>query len=143
MSMKILIVDDREYQRKILKSILVEHEIFEASCVLSAIESANKNNPDIIIMETIMPAGGGYGALKILKSNDQTKNIPVIMTSGKNMNFDIYYSQQLGAAKLLPKPFTKDNVLEVLKFASVPYLKHCLEKELNSINQTDPTRIKI
>ncbi len=140
--MKILIVDHSKSQLQILKSILVEHEILEAYCGFSAIKSANDNSPDLIIMEIIIPAGGGYSALKILKSNEQTKDIPVIMTSEKNMTFDVYYAQQLGAAKLLAKPFIKKNVLEVLKFARMPYLKHCLEKELN-FNKTDSNFVKV
>jgi CheY-like chemotaxis protein len=143
MTMKILIVDDSDSQRKILKSILEEYEVFEAYGGLSAIESATKNLPDVIIMKIIMPGVGGFSALKILKSNEQTKNIPIIMTSEKGNDFETVRVAQLGAAKLLSKPFAKEMVLEAIKVASIPYLKHCLEKELDSSNQAKSSIAKI
>jgi PleD family two-component response regulator len=143
MTMKILIVDDSDSQRKILKSILEEYEVFEAYGGLSAIESATKNLPDVIIMKIIMPVVGGFSALKILKSNEQTKNIPIIMTSEKGNDFETLRVAQLGGAELLVKPFTNEKVLEVLKIASIPYLNHCLEKELESSNQIKSSIAKI
>lgn len=141
--MKILIVDDSDSQRKILKSILQDFEVFEAVGALSAIESATNNYPDIIIMKIIMPNGGGLGALKILKSSESTKNIPVVMTSEKATDFENFRVSQLGAAKLLSKPFTAEKVLQVIQIASIPYLNHCLKKELDSSNKTKFPFVKI
>lgn len=143
MSMKILIVDDSDSQRKILKSILEEHEIFEADSGLSAIESANKNLPDIIIMDIEMPGVSGLGALEVLKNNKATKDITVVMTSETSSAFDGFRVSQLGAADLLVKPFLKEEVLEAIKIASIPYLKHCLEKELEQSNQAKSPIVKI
>jgi twitching motility two-component system response regulator PilH len=143
MTMKILIVDDSNSQRKHLKSLLQEHEIFEAENGLDALESANDNLPDLIIMDIIMPGIDGFSALKMLKSNPKTKDITVIMTSDKETTFDKYRAKQLEASEVLSKPFKEEKVLEALKLASTPYLKHCLEKELNSTNQKPSHLVKV
>jgi PleD family two-component response regulator len=141
--MKILIVDDSTFQIKNLKSLLEEYAVFETCCGLSAIELANDIIPDIIIIDSIMPGINGYDVLKILKTNDLTKNIPIIMTSEKNTDFNKYKASFFGATKLLAKPFKKKEVLEVLKLAPKAYLKHCLEKELDSSNNAKQKSIKI
>jgi twitching motility two-component system response regulator PilH len=141
--MKILIVDDFISQITILKSILEEYDVFEANCGLSAIELANSILPDIIIMDTTMPGVNGYAALKILKSTEATKNIPVIMTSETTTDFDRLKVSFLGASKLLAKPFTKESVLDVLKLVPQAYLKHCLEKELDSSNRKKSNFVKV
>lgn len=141
--MKILIVDDSISQRNILKSFLEEYEVLEADGGIIAIESALKNLPDLIIMDIVMPEVSGLGALKILKSNEQTKNIPIVMTSEKGNDSETFRVVQLGAAKLLSKPFTTEKILEAIKIAEIPYLKHCLERELNSSNQTKSPLVKV
>lgn len=141
--MKILIVDDTASEREYLKSILQEHEIFEASCGESALESVNGSLPDLIIMDDVMPNLNGFDALKKLKRNSTTKNIPVIMTSNRSMPSDIFYAKRLGASEFLTKPFNREKVLEVLKIATIPYFKDTLEKELKSSNSHQEPRIKI
>ncbi|HMV43529.1 MAG TPA: PAS domain S-box protein, partial [Leptospiraceae bacterium] len=79
---KILIVDDLPINRKLIYSYLKEFkelELFEATNGEEAIQVVNKEKPDIILMDIRMPILNGYEAAKILKSKDETKDIPIIV----------------------------------------------------------------
>jgi two-component system, OmpR family, alkaline phosphatase synthesis response regulator PhoP len=110
---KILVVDDEPVMLKLLEASLreagFEHLIFAQNG--SEVPSlATQERPQLIIMDVMMPKGNGLRALRILKDNVRTAAIPVILTSG----FDV---QTLGecareqASFLVPKPFSPELML--------------------------------
>lgn len=142
--MKILIVDDSIAERKYLKSLLAEYNCDEEYCGETALHSIDKQHPDIIIMDYMMPTTNGITALSMLKNNPQTQHIPVIMTIKKD--YKSYLSNhmlKIGAADVLIKPFMKEELIECLKKVSPVYFKDYLEKELNASNQHQSPILKI
>ena len=77
---KILIVDDEENNRKLLKEILKRSglDVMEAEDGSQAVEIVDKENPALILMDIWMPVMDGYDATRVLKSSQKTKHIPII-----------------------------------------------------------------
>jgi len=108
MKAKILIVDDDE-RNVILLTVKMEREGYEVASVYNgedALERVSTFNPDVILMDVMMPRMNGYEVLKALKSDEKTRYIPVIMLTGlgevehKVQGFDV------GAEDYITKPFS-------------------------------------
>ncbi|WP_461631477.1 PAS domain S-box protein [Labilibaculum euxinus] len=112
---KILLVDDNELNRELIKDML-EHsqlDVFEAENGEEAVQSATKNLPDLILMDLRMPVMNGYKATEILKQTKSTKSIPVIaisasaksiITGNRNVKiFNEFLMKPLDASDLFDK----------------------------------------
>jgi len=113
-SKKILVVDDEPLMRKFIEGSLraggFHKVIFGTSggCVPSL---ALREDPQLIIMDVIMPGGNGMRAYRTLKNSARTAGIPIIMTSG--FNFPVIDPNAGNPpSHLLAKPFTADRLLE-------------------------------
>ena len=103
----ILIVDDEASNLKILTHILnQEYTIFTASDGATAIEMATEFQPDLILLDIVMPELDGYEVLAALKASDKTRNIPVIIITGLNTDTD----RAKEAADYISKPFSAEVV---------------------------------
>lgn len=78
---KILLVEDNEELRRLYKEAFTHHNftVLESGDGLSAIDVALNNNPDIILLDLMLPRQGGLGALKIFRTLPETKHIPIII----------------------------------------------------------------
>lgn len=78
---KILLVEDNEELRRLYKEAFTHHNftVIEAGDGLSAIDVALNNNPDIILLDLMLPRQGGLGALKVFRTLPETKHIPIII----------------------------------------------------------------
>ncbi len=110
---KILIVDDSEDMRLLLNEVLVDsgYQTILASNGQEAIKQVGLYDPDLILMDAIMPAMTGYEATQILKSEDKTRLTPIIMLTGLSDLNDKLKGIELGVDDFLVKPF---NHLELL-----------------------------
>ena len=101
---KILVVDDEVYIVHILDfSLRMEgYEVITALDGEQALERVKSDHPDLIVLDIMMPKLDGYETCKALKSNDETKDIPVIVSTSFTSNKDLVVS--LGG-KWLPKPW--------------------------------------
>ena len=105
----VLIVDDETINIEILANILTpEYDVFTENNGQAAIQAAEKYLPEIILLDIIMPEMDGYNVLSILKSNDRTKNIPVIFITGLNNAADEEKGLALGVADYITKPFSPE-----------------------------------
>lgn len=106
----LVLADDDEYNRTLLSNMLSISglNIFTAEDGRSAYLAAKKYLPDIIILDKNMPVTNGEQAIKMLKDDDKTKNIPIILVSGDSE------LENSGADKYLEKPFTKDNLYKII-----------------------------
>ena len=107
--MKILIADDNATIKGQLKELLTQEfeniEVFTASDGIEAVSLAEKNHPDIIIMDVQMPGMNGYEALRVLKSREGTKEIPVIFLTGTyREEEDLIAGLEMGAVDYVMKP---------------------------------------
>lgn len=110
---KILVADARISNVLLLK-ILFTNEGFEvctANTGTACIELAQRESPDIILMEVILPEMNGFDVAIKLKNNPVTKNIPILFLTGLNTPDDLVRGYQVGAADFLSKPFNKEELL--------------------------------
>ena len=113
---KILIAEDVESNREIITGYLEEHNVlmFFALNGKEAIELTKEINPDLIFMDIMMPIMDGYEAIKILKSDENTKDIPVIALTASVMRKDEWKIKELCNA-YLRKPVSKNRLIHSMK----------------------------
>ena len=110
---KALVVDDEPNVRRLLYTILSKNfEVFEGEDGKQAIEIANAQKPDVILMDMMMPKMDGLTACHIIKKDPATKSIPVIMVTAIGFELNIKLSQQMGASGYVTKPFSSQVLLE-------------------------------
>lgn len=105
---RILVVDDEPDVVQLLERTLGSdgYEVVAAYDGLSALDLAATENPDIILLDVMMPMMSGYEVAEQLKANPQTQHIPIIcVTSAHSMDARAK-SRQAGAATLIMKPFS-------------------------------------
>jgi putative two-component system response regulator len=102
---KILIVDDQQINRLLLRKLLKEYTIIEASNGEAALRLAIAKKPDLIILDIIMPKPDGYSVLSTLKNNPATWLIPVILVSTLQGMDEKIKSLEKGADDFISKPF--------------------------------------
>ncbi len=114
---KILIAEDERDIRDLVAFTLrfAGHEVFAASNGEEAVELAPKVNPDLILMDVRMPRMTGYEACKILKSDPDLKDIPVVFLSAKGQENEIQQGLDSGAEDYLLKPFAPDQLTSRVK----------------------------
>lgn len=112
--MKILVVDDEELIRNVIKEYLVveAYEVDEASDGMSAIEMVKNNDYDLIVMDIMMPKMDGYQACKEIK---KIKDIPFIMLSARGEEYDKLIGFDLGIDDYVTKPFSPKELVARIK----------------------------
>ena len=112
---KVLIVDDEPNVRRLSHTILSKNfDVLEAEDGRQAIEIANTQKPDIILMDMMMPKMDGLTACLEIKKNPITKSIPVIMVTAIGFELNIKLSQQMGATGYLTKPFSPQDLINAI-----------------------------
>jgi CheY-like chemotaxis protein len=112
----ILICDD---DAVILRLLQVNLELEGFSVLLGhngeeAVRIAQAEQPDLIILDIMMPRMDGYEACERLKSLDETRDIPVVFLSAKAQQSDIERGKAFGVADYLTKPFDPNDLIDVL-----------------------------
>lgn len=104
MGYKILIADDEAEIRDVLRLYLEKdgYEVVEAADGVEAMEKIRKEQPDLVILDIMMPGLDGYRVLRNIRENN---NIPVIMLSAKDTDADKILGLDLGADDYITKPF--------------------------------------
>jgi DNA-binding NtrC family response regulator len=113
---KILIVDDDEILLKALDEILSNknYETKTVNRVDLAIDSLAMEIPNLILLDLVMPQKYGTELLKVIKKDDDLKNIPVILiSSSQNIEES---ANEYGANSYLEKPFAIDDLYKMIKF---------------------------
>ena len=106
-SLTILVVEDDAELREILQ---VEFELEGLTAITAtngseAVTAARELKPDLILMDIMMPVMDGIEATKIVKSNEETKHIPIIMLTASGNRDDIVAGLEAGAIDYITKPF--------------------------------------
>ncbi len=121
MSHKILIIDD---DKSILQTIQIqlrqrqEYETHTADTGSEGIKMAHKIKPEVIILDILMPSENGWEIAETLKTDPNTKNIPIIVASGAGSNFDDnpYVEKELIQA-YIRKPFDIIELINAIETA--------------------------
>ena len=110
MGKKILIADDEERVRNLIKKVLELEdrgfELYEAKNGDEALDQAKKLKPNLLILDVMMPGLTGYDVCKYLKNSKATKDICVLLVTAREGKFAENVMKLVGADALLPKPFT-------------------------------------
>lgn len=108
--MKVLIVDDEEMIRNVLKEYIEfeGNEADEAEDGMVAVKKCRENDYDIILMDVMMPRLDGFSAVKEIK---KFKNIPVIMLSAREEEYDKLFGFEIGVDDYVTKPFSPKEVM--------------------------------
>lgn len=110
---RILAVDDHEDMLEIIRMALEDHyDVITLSNPMDLYEILDVFEPDLLILDIMMPRITGYQLLEILKKNQGTRELPVIILSAKSTPADLKHGYKLGAAMYLTKPFTPDRLLK-------------------------------
>jgi CheY-like chemotaxis protein len=124
MANTILVVDDEPYMRR-----LMQHHLARAGYALTyavngreAVEMAGRDLPALIIMDVMMPEMDGLTALKQLKADKTTRQIPVIILTASAQALTRQESEASGATLFLTKPFSPTLLMADIKrlLAEVP-----------------------
>lgn len=114
---RILLIDDDAITIKSISYFLLQND-YLISFALNAEEGLKKiltENPDLILLDIIMPGMGGYQFLKELKSREDISNIPVIILSSLSRESDILMGLENGAADYITKPFSPQVLISKIK----------------------------
>ncbi|MEG4998138.1 response regulator [Microcoleus sp. B4-D4] len=109
----ILVVDDTPENLRLLSTMLT-HRGYAPRCVINgqmALRACNSNPPDLILLDIMMPEMNGYEVCQHLKSEEKTREIPVIFISAKDEVFDKVNAFAVGAVDYISKPFQFEEVL--------------------------------
>src|SRR5271170_2734068 len=118
---KILIVDDDPDLRRALKIRLRanHYDTVHASDGYTAISVAQKERPNLIILDLGLPAGDGLAVLKRLQDNDSLSDIPVIVLTARDSQSNEQETLQAGATAYFQKPADNDELLDAIR-ATLP-----------------------
>lgn len=103
---KILIVDDSPTERHVLSTALESAGYLVAHCVNGeeAVANAKVIQPDLIIMDVVMPGLNGFQATRHISREEATKHIPIIMCTSKGQETDKIWGMRQGARDYVVKP---------------------------------------
>ena len=103
---RILVVDDSPAETHELVNLLAKygHQVLTAASGSDAIAIAGDEQPDVILMDVVMPGINGFQATRHLTRDNGTCHIPVIIVSGKTEDADRIWGRRQGASDYIAKP---------------------------------------
>ncbi len=109
----VLIVDDNDVNRAVLRTMLGDagYELTEAANGTDALQAARERQPDLILLDVMMPGLDGYATCAELKRDPETRDVPVIFLSALAQTADRVRGLELGALDWVTKPFDRSEVL--------------------------------
>ncbi|MEI6426771.1 MAG: response regulator [Pseudanabaena sp. ELA607] len=114
---KVLVVDDSTMVLELVSSQLREQgiEVMEAHDGEEAVKHLQTMTPDVVVTDVVMPKMNGYELCRWIKSNEATKNVPVIMCTTKSEEFDKYWGIKQGADAYVTKPYHPPELIKTIK----------------------------
>ena len=114
---KILVFDDSPTEIFQFKEMLEKmgHEVITADNGREGVEMAVKEQPDIFLMDIVMPDMNGFQATRQIARGENTKHIPVIIVSSKNQETDKVWGQRQGAKGYITKPVDSQELVSVMQ----------------------------
>lgn len=115
-SCTILVVDDSPTVRKLISGKLEKsgHTVVLAVDGMDALAKISEVVPDLVLLDITMPRMDGYQVCKLIRNNNSTKDIPVVMISGKDGFFDKVRGRMAGSTGYITKPFGPDTLMRTI-----------------------------
>jgi two-component system, cell cycle response regulator DivK len=113
MSKRILVVEDQEDNRQILRDLLIgaDFEVIEAEDGEAGVAAAAAHRPDLILMDIQLPILDGYGATRRLKADATLRSIPVIAVTSYALGGDENKARAAGCNAYISKPYSPRQLL--------------------------------
>jgi two-component system, cell cycle response regulator DivK len=117
MSKCILVVEDQEDNRRIVRDLLtsVGFELIEATTGEEGVRLAESRRPDLILMDIQMPVLDGYEATRRIKGTDGLRHIPIIVVTSYALSGDDAKARAAGADAYVAKPFSPRELLAKIR----------------------------
>ena len=129
----VLVVDDAKIVQRFAEDFFrrLKLKVFVASDGYEGLQVAISSKPDLILLDLMMPRLDGFKTLQVMKSNELTKNIPVVVMTAYSDRINVVSAGKLGAEAVITKPLTEEVLLHKLRQVFG-------EKFVRSVIQTDP-----
>jgi len=112
---KILVADDEPSIRLTVRRMLdKDYIVLEATNGEEAVDIAQGQKPDLILMDLMMPKMDGYTACSRIKADQEAKIIPVIMLTAVSHELNKKFAMETGADGYITKPFTYQELMDVI-----------------------------
>jgi len=139
MTKKILLIEDNKDMRENTAEILElsKYQVLIAKNGKEGVELAQKNRPDLIICDIMMPVLDGYGVLHLLSKNSETANIPFIFLTAKAERSDLRKGMEMGADDYLTKPFDDIELLNAIesRLKKAEAMKKEFSRDMDGLNE--------
>lgn len=114
---RVLVIDDEPDVRWVLRLSLERagHEVIMAEDGLRGIAMAQRQHPDVIVLDLMMPVMDGYGVLDALGRDDRTKRVPVLVLTAKALPEEEGRVTEAGATRFMTKPFEPSDLASTLE----------------------------
>lgn len=115
--LRVMVIDDSKTIRRTAETLLKKEgcDVVTANDGFEALGKIAEVQPQVIFVDIMMPRLDGYQTCALIKSNQLFKNTPVIMLSSKDGLFDKARGRIVGSEQYLTKPFTRDELLDVVR----------------------------
>jgi two-component system cell cycle response regulator len=138
---KVLVVDDNAQNLELLVEYLHTLENVQTSTAadgLEALEKVAQDKPDLILLDIMMPRMSGFEVCRKLKSDPETRDIPIIMVTALNELGDIERGVESGTDDFLSKPVNRlELVTRVKSLLRLRHLKDELERTLEYLSDVE------
>jgi PleD family two-component response regulator len=137
---KVLVVDDNVQNVELLEAYLQSagYSVVKAFDGDEALAAVAKNDPDLILLDVLMPRVSGFEVCRKLKSEAATKGIPIVMVTALNELHDIEKGVEAGTDDFLTKPINKLELLARVKsLLRVRHLQSELDRTLSYLNELE------
>lgn len=116
MAYKILVVDDEPPIVRLMEFILARqgHQMLVAVNGEEALEKVRTQNPDLVLLDIMMPRIDGYEVARTLRADPATQDLPIIMLSAKAQEEDIQKGIDVGVNEYITKPFSPEQLVHVV-----------------------------
>ena len=121
MKKRVLIVDDHAELRRLVSMTLEQddYELHEAGDGWSALAAIKELQPDIVILDVMMPGGlDGYQVCETIKADPATANTRVIMLTARGQKYDLQRGEEVKADSYLVKPFSPLELIDIVEHAA-------------------------
>ena len=110
---KILVVDDSPTERAFLEALLVNagFSVIHAASGEEGLDMAKREQPDLVLMDVVMPGLNGFQATRAITREETTKHIPVFICSTKNQETDKIWGLRQGAKDYIIKPVSAPDLM--------------------------------
>lgn len=109
---RVLIIDDSKTVVVAIKKFLrsVGYETFEAYDAETGLDILREQMPELVFLDIMLPGMNGFTALRTIRRDPLTRDIPVIMMSGNEQAMEQFYGSRIGADDFMQKPFSREEV---------------------------------